>query len=84
MPKLGAALLLLIFLASASSCGSQPVVSSPTLVVANWKGYGSDLPWAVEAFEKKTGAKVIHQYINSDEELVAMVREGGLGKIDVI
>ena len=32
--------------------------------VLNWKGYGTDEPWAVEAFEKKTGHTVVHDYFN--------------------
>ncbi|MBT9258658.1 MAG: extracellular solute-binding protein [Clostridiales bacterium] len=73
------AFLLLAVLILFTACAAPP-----RLVVANWKDYGSDLPWAVEAFEKKTGVKVVHQYFNSEEELLAMVREGGIGKIDVI
>lgn len=54
-----------------------------TLVVANWKDYGSDMKWVTEEFEKKTGAKVVHQYFNSEDELLQMLRTGGTGKIDV-
>jgi len=54
-----------------------------TLTVANWKDYGSDIPWAIEEFEAETGAKVIHQYFNSLEELLQMLRDGGVGLVDV-
>lgn len=55
-----------------------------TLVVANWNDYGSDMPWAVEEFEERTGATVVHQYFNSQEEMLAMLRSGGVGEVDLI
>lgn len=54
-----------------------------TLVVANWKDYGSDMPWVVKQFQQLTGAKVVHQYFNSEEQQLNMLRTGGIGKIDV-
>lgn len=54
-----------------------------TLTVANWKDYGSDISWAIEEFQAETGAKVVHQYFNSEEELLQMLRDGGVGTIDV-
>lgn len=53
------------------------------LVVANWNDYGSDIEWAVEEFEAATGATVTHQYFNSEEELLSMLRSGGVGTVDV-
>jgi spermidine/putrescine transport system substrate-binding protein len=74
----------------ATSCGgSEPEGTSSdsfkgqTLTVANWKDYGSDISWAIEQFESETGAKVVHQYFNSEEELLQILRDGGIGKVDV-
>lgn len=64
--------------------GSQSATEPRTLVVANWKDYGSDISWAVAEFEEQTGAKVVHQYFNSLEELLNMLRSGGVGQIDVV
>lgn len=54
-----------------------------TLVVANWKGYGSDADYAVKTFEKANNCKVVHQYINSEDEYINILKQGGTGKIDV-
>ncbi|MEJ2668660.1 MAG: hypothetical protein P8Z81_16465 [Deinococcales bacterium] len=29
--------------------GSVALAQKPTLLIANWQGYGSDLPWVVQA-----------------------------------
>jgi len=59
-------------------------VPQQTLVVANWKGYGSDSSYGAKVFEEKYNCKVVHQYFTSLEEMVTMLKQGGLGKIDVI
>ena len=53
-------------------------------MVANWKGYGSDSSYGAKAFEEKYNCKVVHQYFTSLEEMVTMLKQGGMGKIDVI
>jgi spermidine/putrescine transport system substrate-binding protein len=53
------------------------------LLVANWQGYGSDLPWVVEGFKKETGATVVHQYYDSEQAMLQLLRNGGVGQIDV-
>jgi len=58
--------------------------SGQTLVVANWKGYGSDAEYGAKAFEEKYGCKVEHQYFTSLEEMITMLKQGGQGKIDVV
>lgn len=55
-----------------------------TLTVANWQGYGSDAEYAVKPFEEKYNCEVVHQYFDSEEALLNMLRTGGLGKIDVV
>ena len=42
--------------------------------VLNWKGYGTDEPWALEAFEAATGHTVVHDYFNSEQELLTKLR----------
>lgn len=51
--------------------------------VLNWKGYGTDEPWAVEAFEKATGHKVINDYFNSEQEMLTKLRTNP-GLYDVV
>ncbi|MDB5522474.1 MAG: extracellular solute-binding protein family 1 [Rhizobium sp.] len=51
--------------------------------VLNWKGYGTDEPWAIEAFEKATGNKVINDYFNSEQEMLTKLRTNP-GVYDVV
>ncbi|MEJ8570624.1 ABC transporter substrate-binding protein [Microbaculum marinum] len=51
--------------------------------VLNWKGWGTDEPWAVEAFEKETGTKVVHDYITSFPEVFTKLRTNP-GYYDVV
>lgn len=44
------------------------------LHVLNWQGWGTDQPFATEAFEKATGVKVVHDYINSFPEMFTKLR----------
>lgn len=55
----------------------------PTLVVANWKAYGSDETWAIKGFQAICGCKVLHQYFDSEQGLLNLLRTGGVGHIDV-
>jgi spermidine/putrescine transport system substrate-binding protein len=67
---------------TSGSTGGKPFAGEE-LVVMNWKGYGSDLPWAIEQFEEQTGATVEHQYKSSDQGALQTLRNGGVGNIDV-
>ena len=58
-------------------------VQAADLHVLNWKGYGTDETWAVEAFEKATGHKVIHDYFNSEQEMLTKLRTNP-GTYDVV
>lgn len=51
--------------------------------VLNWKGYGTDEPWADEAFEKATGNKVVNDYFNSEQEMLTKLRTNP-GLYDVV
>ena len=51
--------------------------------VLNWQGYGTDEAWAVEAFENKTGNKVVHDYFTSEQEMLTKLRTNP-GAYDVV
>jgi len=51
--------------------------------VLNWKGWGTDEPWAIAAFEKQTGIKVVHDYITSFPETFTKLRTNP-GYYDVV
>ena len=57
--------------------------SAAELHVLNWKGWGTDEPWALAEFEKRTGAKVVHDYISSYPEVFTKLRTNP-GYYDVI
>jgi spermidine/putrescine-binding protein len=74
----------LVIASTTAACGglSSSGSDGQSLVVVNWKGYGSDLAWATERFEEKTGATVTHRYISSEAELVELLRNSR-GSVDV-
>lgn len=53
------------------------------LRVLNWQGYGTDEPWAIELFEQQTGVKVVHDYFNSEQEMLTKLRTSP-GTYDVV
>src|SRR3546814_17635573 len=44
------------------------------LHVLNWQGYGTDETWALELFEERTGVEVVHDYFNSEQEILTKLR----------
>lgn len=76
-----------------AACGSSPSdtpggsgdkpFSGQTLLVACWQDYGCDDTAVQAAFEEKTGAKVETVFFTSEDGLLQMLRQGGVGKIDV-
>lgn len=70
-------------LAAATVLASAAAVQAEDLHVLNWKGYGADEPWAVEAFEKATGHKVINDFFNSEQEMLTKLRTNP-GLYDVV
>jgi spermidine/putrescine transport system substrate-binding protein len=58
-------------------------VMADEIHVLNWKGYGADEPWAVEAFEKATGHKVVNDFFNSEQEMLTKIRTNP-GLYDVV
>lgn len=66
------------------SMGLQGALAqSKEIKVLNWQGYGTDEKWAVELFEQKTGIKVVHDYFNSEQEMLTKLRTSP-GTYDVV
>jgi spermidine/putrescine transport system substrate-binding protein len=59
------------------------IASAAEIRVLNWQGYGTDEAFAVEAFEKKTGIKVVHDYFTSEQEMLTKLRTNP-GSYDVV
>lgn len=57
--------------------------SADEIRVLNWQGYGTDLDWAVAAFTEKTGHTVVHEYFNSEQEMLTKLRTNP-GAYDVV
>jgi spermidine/putrescine transport system substrate-binding protein len=76
------ALLALPSIARAES--STQAFKGKTLTVASWQDYGADDPATLKMFEDMTGATVKDVYFTSEDDLLEMLREGGIGKIDVV
>ena len=53
---------------------SVGTLHSAEIRVLNWQGYGTDEKWAVETFTKKTGVAVVHDYFNSEQEMLTKLR----------
>ncbi len=51
--------------------------------VLNWQGYGTDLDWAVAEFTEATGHTVVHEYFNSEQEMLTKLRTNP-GAYDVV
>ena len=51
--------------------------------VLNWQGYGTDLDWAVAEFAAATGHTVVHEYFNSEQEMLTKLRTNP-GAYDVV
>ena len=51
--------------------------------VLNWQGYGTDEPWALETFTAETGIEVVHDYFNSEQEMLTKLRTNP-GAYDVV
>jgi spermidine/putrescine transport system substrate-binding protein len=58
-------------------------VAAGEIRVLNWQGYGTDEAFATEAFEKKTGVKVVHDYFTSEQEMLTKLRTNP-GAYDVV
>ncbi|MCL4861986.1 MAG: extracellular solute-binding protein [Caldilineaceae bacterium] len=71
------------------ACAGMPIQSPQAgavpakLHVLNWQGYGSDEPWAIEQFEQMYNVEVVHDYFNSEDELLTKLRTSP-GAYDVV
>jgi spermidine/putrescine transport system substrate-binding protein len=76
------ALAALAGLGALTGAGS-PASAAGELHVLNWQGYGTDEAWALKIFEERTGLKVIHDYFNSEQEMLTKLRTSP-GTYDVV
>ncbi|MEM8730372.1 MAG: extracellular solute-binding protein [Pseudomonadota bacterium] len=60
-----------------------PAVLADEIRVLNWQGYGTDADWAVAAFTEATGHTVVHEYFNSEQEMLTKLRTNP-GAYDVV
>ncbi|HKQ94098.1 MAG TPA: extracellular solute-binding protein [Aestuariivirgaceae bacterium] len=68
----------------AAGLGATAALSqAKELKVLNWQGYGTDEKWALDLFEQKTGIKVVHDYFNSEQEMLTKLRTSP-GTYDVV
>lgn len=80
----GLVLVSMLTLAACSTAAPAAPAAKATLVVVNWKDYGSDNPEAVKKFEEANNCTVVHEYMASEEELLTKIRTSAPGKYDVI
>ena len=58
-------------------------VAAQEVRVLNWQGYGTDEVWAVDLFQDETGIEVVHDYFNSEQEMLTKLRTSP-GAYDVV
>jgi spermidine/putrescine transport system substrate-binding protein len=75
--------ILLISAAMVWAAGPSAALAAGEVHVLNWQGYGTDEPWGLEAFEAKTGYKVVHDAFNSEQEMLTKLRTSP-GAYDVV
>jgi len=63
--------------------GAHAAIAAGEIKVLNWQGYGTDEKWALDMFEQKTGIKVVHDYFNSEQEMLTKLRTSP-GAYDVV
>ncbi len=51
-----------------------PITHADEIRVLNWQGYGTDQDWAIAAFTEATGHTVVHEYFNSEQEMLTKMR----------
>jgi spermidine/putrescine transport system substrate-binding protein len=59
---------------ASTAAPAAPAAEPQVFRVLNWQGYGSDLPWVIEQFEKAHNVKVEHEYFSSLEEMLTKLR----------
>ena len=74
----------MIFSLAACGGGTSPEGDEIlTLNVINWKDYGSDDLAFIAAFEEAFNCRIVHQYMQSEEDLLTRLRTSRAGEIDV-
>ncbi|WP_166418908.1 ABC transporter substrate-binding protein [Cochlodiniinecator piscidefendens] len=59
------------------------IANADEIRVLNWQGYGTDADWATDAFTEATGHTVVHEYFNSEQEMLTKLRTNP-GAYDVV
>ncbi|MEM6887084.1 MAG: extracellular solute-binding protein [Pseudomonadota bacterium] len=72
-----------LFCVTAIASLTAVAVSADEIRVLNWQGYGTDADWAVAAFTEATGYEVVHEYFNSEQEMLTKLRTNP-GAYDVV
>lgn len=73
----------LLFAISLAVTSAGSSVLADEIRVLNWQGYGTDQDWAVAAFSEATGHTVVHEYFNSEQEMLTKLRTNP-GAYDVV
>lgn len=68
---------------AASALAPRRAMAATRITVLNWQGYGTDEKWALEAFTQKTGIEVVHDYFNSEAEMITKLATNP-GAYDVV
>ena len=63
--------------------GPRRALAATKITVLNWQGYGTDEKWALEAFTAATGIEVVHDYFNSEAEMITKLATNP-GAYDVV
>jgi spermidine/putrescine transport system substrate-binding protein len=69
--------------AAMALAATSGLAAAAEIRVLNWQGYGTDEAFAVEAFTKKTGHTVVHDYFTSEQEMLTKLRTNP-GAYDVV
>ncbi len=69
--------------AALAATAPRPARAAGSITVLNWQGYGTDEAWALEAFAADTGIEVVHDYFNSEQEMLTKLRTAP-GTYDVV
>ena len=68
---------------AAAAFAPRRAAAATQITVLNWQGYGTDEKWALKAFKEKTGISVVHDYYNSEAEMITKLATNP-GAYDVV
>ncbi|MEM7173608.1 MAG: extracellular solute-binding protein, partial [Pseudomonadota bacterium] len=72
-----------VTIATGLAFGAGSALAADEIRVLNWQGYGTDEPWSLEKFSEHTGISVVHDYFNSEQEMLTKLRTNP-GAYDVV